>query len=384
MAGSLRGFVSAARAAFRGRAALVAEAIVLRYQVAVLQRSGTRRPRFRASDRLFWALLSRWWSGWRKGLVLVQPETVLRWRRQGLSLIWSYRSRGRWRGGRPRIAREIRDLIAGMARDNFLWGAPRIHGELLKLGFSVSQATVSRYMPDPRWRRSQSWRTFIRNQAEGIGLSELTGGRSVSDFIGTTARSWLRVVLRRIVGFISDRFANCSQQPARPRALSERRRNGPMSTWATAGAAWAATSSITRRGAELQTANRPRKSLAGARAPPYHVRASPLRRPTGYARFCLPVIYTQPCRNVSRPTRRTADAGPRRSNSNFTRNHSDQVLRTDKDPATRFRPLEGVRLAAGFFVSFDLTIATSSQNTRTSSSAKRIVTTLPLASAGRP
>ena len=77
MAGSLRGFIAAARAAYRARVALVAELIVLRHQVAVLQRSGTRRPRFRASDRLFWALLSRWWSGWRKGLVLMQPETVL-------------------------------------------------------------------------------------------------------------------------------------------------------------------------------------------------------------------------------------------------------------------------------------------------------------------
>jgi len=91
-------------------------------------------------------------------------------------------------------------------RDNFLWGAPRIHGELLKLGFSVSQATVSRYKPDPRWRRSQSWRTFIRNQAAGIGLSELTDGRSMRDFIGTNARSWLRALRQRIVGFISDRF----------------------------------------------------------------------------------------------------------------------------------------------------------------------------------
>ena len=118
----------------------------------------------------------------------MQPETVLRWRRQGLSFIWGNRSRGRWRGGPPRITREIRDLIAGMARDNFIWGAPRIHGELLKLGFSVSQATVSRYMPDPRWWRYLSWRTFIRNQAAGMGLSELAGGRSVSHFIGTNAR----------------------------------------------------------------------------------------------------------------------------------------------------------------------------------------------------
>jgi hypothetical protein len=304
MAGSLRRFVTAARAAFRARAALVAELIVLRHQVAVLQRSGTRRPRFRACDRLFWALLSRWWSGWRKGLVLVQPETVLRWRRQGLSLIWGYRSRGRWRGGRPRIAGEIRDLIAGMARDNFLWGAPRIHGELLKLGFSVSQATVSRYMPDPRWRRSQSWRTFIRNQAAGIGLSELTDGRSMRDFIGTNARSWLRALRQRIVGFISDRFPHRRRQPAWPRALSERR-NSPKSTWTTAGTAWEATSSIMSRGAECQTANRPRRSLAGARAPPSHVRASPSRRQVDM-RVSIHAQYTHPCQVAKLPVRRVA------------------------------------------------------------------------------
>ena len=328
MAGSLRGFVTAARAVFRARAALVAELIALRHQVAVLQRSGTRRPRFRASDRLFWALLSRRWSGWRKGLVLVQPETVLRWRRQGLSLIWGYRSRGRWRGGRPRIAREIRDLIAGMARDNFLWGAPRIHGELLKLGFSVSQATVSRYMPDPRWRRSQSWQTFIRNQAAGIGLSELTGGRSISEFIGTNTRSWLRAVGQRIVGFISDRFANCRQQPVGPRARSDRQRNSRLSTWATAGAAWAATSSIARRGAERQTANLARKSMAGARAPPYHVRASPPRRPTGYARLCLLVKNTRPSRVVSRPMRRNCRLCARMPNPEF---HSKSFRPSSED-----------------------------------------------------
>jgi hypothetical protein len=89
-----------------------------------------------------------------------------------LALIWKYRSRGRWRGGRPRIALETRQLIREMARANFLWGAPRIHGELLKLGITVSQATVSRYMPpSPKDRRSQAWRTFIRNHAIGVTQS---------------------------------------------------------------------------------------------------------------------------------------------------------------------------------------------------------------------
>ncbi len=97
------------------------------------------------------------------------PETVLRWRRTGWSALWGYRSRGHWRGGRPRISSEVRHLIARMARENFLWGAPRIHGELLMLGFSVSQATVSRYLPSPSRRPTQSWRTFLRNQASAFG-----------------------------------------------------------------------------------------------------------------------------------------------------------------------------------------------------------------------
>jgi len=149
--------------------ALLLESIALRHQIAVLERSRTRRPCFRRFDRLLWILLSRWWPQWRESLMIVQPETVLRWRRNGWSAIWGYRSRGRWRGGRPRVSSEIRHLITQMARENFLWGAPRIHGELLMLGFSVSQATVSRYLPAPGRRPSQSWRTFLRNQASAFG-----------------------------------------------------------------------------------------------------------------------------------------------------------------------------------------------------------------------
>jgi hypothetical protein len=155
--------------------ALVLEMVALRHQIAVLKRSGTRRPRFRFSDRLFWLLLARWWPGWRDSLVIVQPATVLRWRRMSWSGLWRYRSGGRWRGGRPRIPRKLRQLIVRMARENFLWGAPRIHGELLMLGFTVSQATVSRYMPPASRRPGQSWRTLIRNQALAFRHDESTG-----------------------------------------------------------------------------------------------------------------------------------------------------------------------------------------------------------------
>src|SRR5271167_2037056 len=99
--------------------ALVLEMVALRHQIAVLKRSGTRRPCCRFRDRLFWLLLVRWWPCWRDSLVIVQPATVLRWRRSGWLGLWQYRSRGRWRGGRPRISTEIRRLIIRMARENF-------------------------------------------------------------------------------------------------------------------------------------------------------------------------------------------------------------------------------------------------------------------------
>ena len=112
----------------RRRSELVLEMIALRHQIAVLKRSGTRRPCFGLWDRLFWILLSWRWPRWPESLMIIQPETVKRWRRNGWSGLWRYRSGGRWRGGRPRVSREVRELINRMARENFLWGAPRIHG----------------------------------------------------------------------------------------------------------------------------------------------------------------------------------------------------------------------------------------------------------------
>jgi putative transposase len=121
--------------------ALVWGCVALQHQSAVLRRSGTRCQRFRPIDRLFWTFMSWWSPASRDALKVIQPETDLRWRRHGIALTWKYRSRGRRRGGRPGIARETRRLIREMAHANFLWGAPRIHGELLKLGTTVSQAT---------------------------------------------------------------------------------------------------------------------------------------------------------------------------------------------------------------------------------------------------
>jgi hypothetical protein len=197
MAGWAFRWISALRARIRRRGELLLELIVLRHQLAVLQRTGTCRPCFRPSDRLFWVLLSRWWVDWQRGLMIVQPATVLRWRHQGLRAIWTSGSRGRWRGGRPRIDNEIRALTVRMSRENFLWGAPRIHGELLKLGFDVSQATVSRYMSRRGYPPSQSWRTFLRHQALGVGMVGLGDAGRISDQLLTFVRRLIEQIVRR-------------------------------------------------------------------------------------------------------------------------------------------------------------------------------------------
>jgi hypothetical protein len=189
----------------RTRTELLLEAIALRHQIAVLKRSGTRRPCFRGWDRLFWILLSWWWPHWREALLIVQPETVVRWRRDVWSTLWRYRSRGRWRGGRPRVSREVRELIVRMVRENCLWGAPRIHGELLMLGFEISQATVSRYTPAADRRPGQSWRTFLRNQAIAFSHTQSPEQDSDSESLtlwnrssggGEAARAGLNVARR--------------------------------------------------------------------------------------------------------------------------------------------------------------------------------------------
>src|SRR6266436_8020606 len=153
--------LGAARAAFRTRADLALENLALRQQLALL-RHHSKRPRFGGLDRAFWVWLSRRWAGWRDALHVVRPETVIRWHRQGFRAIWTWKSR-RGRTGRPSIGSKLAHLVRTMALANPLWGAPRIHGELLKLGFNVSQRTVARLMPRRPKPPSQTWRTFLQN-----------------------------------------------------------------------------------------------------------------------------------------------------------------------------------------------------------------------------
>src|ERR1035437_10172108 len=153
------------RSALRARQDLVLENLALRHQLELLTRSD-RRPRFRPVDRLLWVGLRRCWGAWRDALVLVQPATVIRWHREGFRRYW--RRRSHRRPGRPPLAAAVRALIRKMARPNPLWGAPRIHGELLTLGLDVSERTVSRYRPRARRPPSQTWRTFLANHAHDL------------------------------------------------------------------------------------------------------------------------------------------------------------------------------------------------------------------------
>jgi putative transposase len=142
------------------------ENLALRHQLAVLQRTAPR-PRLRTSDRLLWVLLSRIWSGWTDAISVVQPATVIRWQRTAFTLVWTWKSR-RTGPGRPAVAPEVRTLIRHMSRANPLWGAPRIHGELQKLGLEIAQATVSKCLVRHRAPPSQTWRTFLDNHLRSL------------------------------------------------------------------------------------------------------------------------------------------------------------------------------------------------------------------------
>ena len=164
---SLTMFLGTLSSIFRSRAALQLENLALRHQIGVLQRSTKRRPRLTPVDRLVWVWLSRVWSGWRSTLAIVKPETVVAWHRAGFRRFWTWKVR-RGHPGRPVISREVRDLIRRMCRENPRWGAPRVHGELLKLGIDIGETSVSKYMVRCRQPPSQTWRTFLQNHAQQL------------------------------------------------------------------------------------------------------------------------------------------------------------------------------------------------------------------------
>jgi hypothetical protein len=153
------------RAFFVGRGALTAENLALRQQLIVVQRS-VKRPRFHRTDRALLCWLSRWWSGWRSALLIIQPDTVVRWQREGFKLYWRWKSRKKQ--GRPLVDREIRDLIRRMCQENATWGTPRIQSELALLGHNVAESTVAKYVIRHPKPPSQNWRTFLKNHVGQI------------------------------------------------------------------------------------------------------------------------------------------------------------------------------------------------------------------------
>jgi putative transposase len=161
----LSALVSVLSFRFRSRASLELELVALRHQLIVLRRQRPRRLRLHSVDRLLWVCLYRVWPRVLGALVLVEPATVVKWHRQGFRIYWRWRSRC---PGRPKTSAEIRALIRQMSRANPLWGAPRIHGELLKLGIDVSQATVGRHLPRRPQAPSPTWRSFLRNHMTAI------------------------------------------------------------------------------------------------------------------------------------------------------------------------------------------------------------------------
>src|SRR5271168_295462 len=163
----LSSFLFSFRQGFRTRAALQAEILALRHQILVLQRTnGPHRLRLSIADRLLWVWLSRLWGGWQSALAVVKPETVIAWHRMGFRLFWRWKSRHRC--GRPSVSREVIELIRKMSLANPRWGAPRINGELLKLGFQLSEATVAKYMVRHRKPPSQTWHTFLKNHMRNL------------------------------------------------------------------------------------------------------------------------------------------------------------------------------------------------------------------------
>ena len=155
---------------FKTQARLEAEIVLLRHQLNVLGRRVPSKQKLTVADRLLFVWLYRLFPSVLNAVTIIQPETVIRWHRMGFRLYWRWKSRSG--GGRPKVPLEIRRLIREMSLANRLWGAPRIHGELLKLGIEVAQSTVAKYMARSGRGRSQTWKTLLHNHAAGIGAMD--------------------------------------------------------------------------------------------------------------------------------------------------------------------------------------------------------------------
>src|SRR5216683_2476730 len=218
--------------AFRSRASLEAENMILRHQLNVLQRKSSKRPTFGMLDRLIFAGLYRLAPKVLGALAIVKPETVIKWHRAGFRSYWRWKSRRH--GGRPTVAPEIRKLIREMSIANPLWGAPRIHGELLKLGIDIGQTSVAKYMAKRRDPPSQGWRTFLRNHADGIAAMDLFVVPTISFrllygllIVGHGRRQilWFGVTAHPTADWIANQITEACGWEQAPRYLI---RTGPM------------------------------------------------------------------------------------------------------------------------------------------------------------
>jgi hypothetical protein len=156
---------------FKSKSRLEAENAAFRHQLIILRRKVRGRVRPTNNDRWFLIQLYRWFPSILQVVMIIQPETIVRWHRAGFRCYWRWKSRSR--GGSPQIQTDFRALIRQMSKENPLWGAPRIHGELLKLGFDVAQSSVAKYMVKRRGPLSQGWRAFLRNHAPDIATMDL-------------------------------------------------------------------------------------------------------------------------------------------------------------------------------------------------------------------
>jgi hypothetical protein len=154
-----------------GCAALQLEILALRHQLGVLQRS-VKRSKLTPADRLLWAWLCRVWQDWQSGVFIIKAATVLGWHRKGFCLFWRWKIR-HGKPGRPAVPEEIRELIRMMSRENPLWDAPRIYGELLKLGIQIGETSVSKYMVRRRRPPSQTWKTLLENYVKSIRFHDM-------------------------------------------------------------------------------------------------------------------------------------------------------------------------------------------------------------------
>jgi hypothetical protein len=163
-------FLTLLASPFKSKSRLEAENAALRHQLIVLRRRVRGRVQLTNGDRLFLVQLYRWFPSVLRAITIIRPETLVRWHRSGFRRYWRWKSRSL---GRPQIAADLRALIRRMSAENPLWGAPRIHGELLKLGFEVAQSSVAKYMVKRGGPPSQGWHTFLRNHAPDIAAMDL-------------------------------------------------------------------------------------------------------------------------------------------------------------------------------------------------------------------